>query len=268
VAITTLDGFSAGNLPPTEFFKVGTAPKAAGVLHSQFYASGNPQAAAIASPGLNGAALTSYAGMIPFTNPGSGYSYLSRLVAWATVSCSLLVCDRLWHNSGIAVTTTGAQGITTPTWPTRDKNGATAGVGIMVGLEVTAATTNAGAVTNCTLAYTGDDGNTGTATMASFPATASLGTFVPFQFDGTKNHGGVRAISGLTLGTSLVTGSVALVAYRVLTMIGLTANIVNQLDILTGSAVRLYDNTVPFILQLPTATTATTIGGHLIVAQG
>lgn len=268
MAITTVDGVIAGLLPPEKFIKVGGTMEAAGVMHSLAYVSGRPGAAVAPTPGLAGAALTTYGGQIPFTNPGSGNSYLARLSATATIGGTLMVYDRLWHNSGFTVTTTTAQTVTSAAWPARDANGSTNGAGVLVGIEVSTATTNAGAIANMTMEYTNQSGTpTRTATVTSFPATAAAGTFVPFQLQAGDT--GVRAITSLTLGTSLVTGTVHLVAYRELgdSVVVAVSNGTTQ-DAFGTGLVRLYDNTVPFLLWLPSATTAATVQGSLTVTQG
>lgn len=268
MAITTLDGVIAGMQPSQDFLKVGATMEAAGIYHSFFYTAGRPGAATAPSPGLAGAALTSYAGQIPFSNPVSGNTYLARLEATPSVAGSLILIDRLWHNSGIAVTTTTAQTINSATWPARDMDASTNGNGILIGIEVGTATTNASAVTNTTMSYTDSDGTSGkTARITSFPATAVAGTFVPFLL--AAGDVGVRSIQNITLGTSYGAGAIFLVAYRVLSKLNLPiANTGNALDALTGGFVRLYDNTVPQLLWIPTATTAVTISGQMIVSQG
>ena len=110
MAITTVDGIIAGLQVPQPFFKVGATMEAIGVLHSLFYTTGVPGAAVAPTPGLAGAALTTYAGQIPYTNPGAGNGYLAGVNVNATLVGTLLVCDRLWHNSGFTQTTTTADG--------------------------------------------------------------------------------------------------------------------------------------------------------------
>jgi hypothetical protein len=268
MAITTVDGIIAGMRPPEDFLKIGAAMEAIGVHHSYAYTSGRPGAAVAPTPGLAGAALTTYAGQIPWVNPGSGNSYLARLQTTPSVAGALILYDRLWHNSGITVTTTTGQTINSVTWPARDRDGSTNGEGILVGIEVSTATTNAGAITNTTLTYTNQAGTgSRTATMASFPATAAAGTFVPFQLQAGDT--GIRSIQTLTLGTSYVTGTIHLVAYRILARLECSiANTGASLDAITSGFPRLYNDTVPFLLWLPTATTATTNNGHLIITQG
>jgi hypothetical protein len=255
-------------LPPQEILKIGGTTEAAGVLHSLFYSTGLPGAAAAPAPGLAGAALTSYAGQIPWTNPVSGNSYLARLQLTSTTACRASLVDRLWHNSGLVVTTTTAQTINSVTWPARDRNGTTAGDQVMVAVEVRTATTNASAVTNMTMSYTNSDGVAGrTATITSFPATAAVGSFIPFQLQAGDN--GIQSIQTITLGTSLAAGAIHLVAYRTLAQMELIlANTGASIDAITGGFVRFYDSSVPFLIYLPTATTATTLSGMLIITQG
>ena len=269
MAITTVDGLLAGLQPPIDFIKVGATMEAAGVFHTYFYTTGNPGAAAANGLAIGGAALTSYAGQIPFTNPVSGNTYLARLTASATTAGKLVLIDRLWHNDSIAETTTTGQVVTSATLPARDRNGSTNGEGVNVAIEVSVATTNAGAVTNTTLTYTNstNTGGTKTATITSFPATAVAGTFVPFQL--AAGDTGVRSLGTLTLGTSYGGGTIHLVMYRVIAELPITtANVGNQIDAFTGGFPRLYDNSVLQLLWLPTGTGATTVTGSIVFAQG
>lgn len=268
MAITTLDGVLAGMQPTSHFVKVGATMEAAGVMHSLAYSTGSPGAIATPAPGIAGAALTTLSGSLPWSNPASGNTYLARLTANATGSGTLILVDRLWHNSGIAVTTTTAQTVNSAAWPARDRNGTTNGDDILIGIEVSTATTNGAAVTNTTMSYTDSAGTAGnTATITSFPQTAVAGSFVPFQL--AAGDVGVRSIQSVTLGTSYGGGAIHLVAYRVLSRVDVAvANIGNAVDALTGGFPRLYDNTVPMLLWLPTATTAVTVLGEFIVTQG
>lgn len=273
MAITTLDGVIAGMTPPQMFLKNGGTMEGVGQLHSLFYTAGRPGAAVAPTPGMAGAALTTYAGQIPFTNPVSGNSYLARLQANTNLVGTLVLCDRLWHNSGIAVTTTTAQTVNSVAWPARDSGGLTNGNNIGVALEVSTATTNAAANSTMSISYTnqagtaGKTGNVGAAIPLAFPATAVAGTFVPFTF--AAGDTGVRSIQTITLAVSLGAGTVHLVAYRELARLEITAaNIGNAIDALTSGFVRMYDNTVPYLLWVPSATTAVQFQGSLIVTQG
>lgn len=269
MAITTLDGIVAGLIAPQNFMKVRSGvTEGIGIMASCAYDVGLPGAIAAPASGMAGAALTTLAGQIPFTNPGAGYSYLARLEAASSVAGTLLLVDRLWDQSGIAVTTTTAQTINSAAWPARDRNGATSGDGVLVGIEVRTATTNAGAIANTTMSYTDQSGNAGaTGTIPSFPATAVAGTFVPFAL--AAGDSGVRSVQTITLGTSYGGGAIHLVAYRILARLGLpVVNVGFALDAIAAGFPRLYDNTVPMLLWLPAAATAYTIAGQMSVAQG
>lgn len=265
MSINSLDAIVQGRKPPYSFLKVGTTMEAAGVLHSLLYTPGG--AGVAPSPGLAGAALTSYSGQIPFNNPVSGNTHLDVFNCTSTQFGTLYLLDRLWHNSGIAVTTTTAQTINSVTWPARDRDGATSGVDVLVAIEVSTATTNGAAVTNTTMSYTNQAGTASkTATITSFPATSVAGTFIPFEL--AAGDTGVRSIQTVTLGTSYGAGAVHLVAYRVLGKVPIYQGNGNFLDPIQGGLNRLYDNTVPFLIWRPVSTTAVTLDGEVFYTQG
>jgi hypothetical protein len=267
MAITTLDGAIAGMQYPRIFSKAVTGTMVAGRPHSLFYLAGMPGAATAPSPGMAGAALTSYAGQIPFSNPGSGNTYLARFQGMATIAGTLVLADRLWHNSGITVTTTTAQTVNSAAWPARDVSASTNGDGVRIGLEISTAT-GAGAATP-TISYTDESGNAGStgAMEVAYAASSIAGTFYPFTL--AAGDTGVRSIQSVTLSVSMTSGTVHLVAYRELARLELTAaNVPNAIDAITSGFPRLYDNTVPFIFFIPSTTTTSNISGHVIYTQG
>ena len=290
MAISTLAGANSGLKPPYYFRKVGTAMEAANIFHSYFYSTGEPAAAAVPSPGINGAPLTTYAGQIPFNNPSAGNSYLSRFIcqSFGNVGIGpLFLFDRLWHNSGLVVTTTTEQLIVSGAMPARDFSATTNGVDLMVAIEVSTATTNVAPVTTTTLNYTNAVGTAGrVGTITSFPLTAAAGTFVPFELQAGDT--GVRSIQGITLGVSYVTGAIHLVVYRALDMMALalapghlsgsfipSVPVNNRRvqypgrDLFSSGFVRMFDSTVPFMVGVATGTTATDLrAGIFEVAQG
>lgn len=270
MSITTVNGLVAGMQPPHDFFKIGAAMEdptvTSGIYHSFLYTAGNPGAAAIPASGINGGALTTYAGQVPFSNPVSGNTYLATLSASATTAGKLILCDRLWHNSGLVVTTTTGQAITFPTLPARDSAGATSGADVLIGLEVSTITGN-GAATAPTITYTNSAGSGSKTGTAAFPATAVAGTFVPFSL--AAGDVGVRSVQTVTLGTSLVSGVIHLVAYRILGTIEINAaNYGDTKDFVRLGLPKLYNNTVPWLLWQHTVATATNIQGMLTYAQG
>lgn len=267
MAITTLDGVLAGMRPPVTFTKAATPTLVAGRPHSLFYLAGMPGAAVAPTPGLAGAALTSYAGQLPFSNPPSGNSYLARLQAQATIAGTLILADRLWHNSGLSLTSTTAQTINSVAWPARDANGSSNGEQVLIGLEVTTAT-GSGTPT-FTMSYTNQDGvagKTGTGILTGV-ATSAIGAFYPMGL--AAGDTGVRSVQSFTLSATWTSGAASLVAYRELARLELTAaNVPAAIDAVTSGFPRLFDNTVPFLIFVPSTTTASNIAGQLVITQG
>lgn len=268
MAITTIDGAIAGMKPPEYFAKAVSGTLVAGRPMNLNYLAGVPGAmAAPSSPGVGGVALTSYAGQIPIP-AASGNTHLARFSGVSSAQGGILMlCDRLWHNNALSVTTTGAQTVNSAAWPARDKNASTDGVGVYIGLEISAAT-GAGAATP-TISYTNDanaSGKTGSM-QVTYAASSITGTFYPFTL--AAGDTGVRSIQSVTLSVSMTSGSISLVAYRPLAQIELSAaGIPNAVDALTSGMPRLYDNTVPFLLYIPQTTSTTLTTGSVVYTQG
>lgn len=266
MTIMSVDQLIAGLLAPTSWRKAAFTGEAVGEMFSPFFTAGMPGAAA-APTGLNGTALTTYAGQIPVPAAVSGEAiYLADLAAQQGGNVAgIWLCDRLWHNGSIVVTTTGAQAITHPGLPARDRSGTTLGDGVEIGLEVSTATTNAG-TTAPTISYTdsaGVAGNTGT--IPTFPITAVAGQFSVFSL--AAGDTGVRTVESLSLNTSLVTGTVHLVMFRRLAYIPLAVAGVGA-SMPPGLPVRLYDNSVPFALYDLIGTAGGVVAGRIQWAQG
>ncbi len=259
MAILTMDDIANSWLPPEMIQKDPFTGEASGQLHSAWYLAGRPGAATAPATGVNGAQLTSpVSGQIPFPAAVVGKNtYLGGFdgAQGANIGSAMLV-DRLWHNSALVVTTTGAQAIAHPGIPARDMDGASNGRGVMLALEVSTATTNGSAITNMTASYTNENGVAGrTATVASFPATAVAGTFVPFAL--AAGDQGVRSVQSVSFGTSLGGGAVHLVQYRPIDIFALaSANIAGKLGPFEVGMPRLYDGSVPHLVYLLTGTAA------------
>lgn len=268
MAITTLDGVIAGLLPPQDFMYGTITPEAGGRWHSLLYDAGRPGPGVAPTPGINGEALTTYGGQIPFTNPPGGQNtYLARLEAHGSQSSKLMLYDRLWQNSGIVVTSTAAQSITPVAIPPRDRNGAALGHGVTAWLEVTTATTNGGSIWPITLSYTNQDGTAGrTGTFESFPATAVKGTFTQCYLQAGDT--GIRSVQSITLPVSMVSGAVSLVLIRMLSSISWQANVGASSDVVQLGMPRMYDNSVPMLAWLPSQVSGITLNGQIIMAQG
>jgi hypothetical protein len=276
MAITTLAGVEAGLVPAGIFAKTSAnQTDSQNYWLTSFYAAGYPPAAATPSPGLSGAALTSYEGQIPFTNPVSGNTYLAglrRAFLATTVNASqrtLMIVDRLWHNSGIDLTVTTAQTVNSVTFPARDLNQSTNGEGVYLWLEVSSQL-GAG-LPAVTVDYTnsaGTAGRTGSLLM-SFRTAAPQGHVFPIGLDtGDK---GVRSVQSITFSVAVSTGAIHLVAYRPIAMINNASAASNYSvdDALTLAMPQLWNNSVPQNVSIP-ATNGAVDGGAITVqyAQG
>lgn len=268
-------GLGAYNGFSVPFMKLGTAADAVGFWYCTSKDAGFPGAWAPGTPGINGrvtdGTAAGDAGCIPIKNPAVGANFLTELIMGSSINHSNLFFDVLWVNSGINVTTTTAQAIVTPTLPARDVNGATNGEGCMIGLLFVAAATNAAAIANSTVSYTNSDGVAGrTATLANgngaqIPATPVIGTIVWFFMQAGDK--GVRSIESITLGTSLVTGTVSLLIARDIASIGTFIANTQVQRALSPPGVRLYNNTCMLHCVLASATTATFFNGELTVQE-
>lgn len=262
-------GYSGKNVA---FYKVGTAAEAVGLRYCYAKDTGFPGAWAPGTPGLAGRATdgttASDVGCIPIANPSSGANYLVDVVTCQSVAGMTELIDVLWVNSGTVVTTTTAQTINSVTLPARDLNGSTNGECVQAGILVTTATTNAGAVTNTTLTYTNQAGTgSRTATISSFPATAVIGTFVPFQL--AAGDTGIRSIQSVTLGTSYGGGAISLVMFR--NICHSSNPVVNVGSISTNlpynPGIRLYNGTCLLPVNLASATTAASLSGSITIME-
>jgi hypothetical protein len=254
--------------------KVGTATEGTAYWYSFGKDAGFTGAWSPGTPGLNGRATdgTTAAdnGSLTLWTP-TGSLYITETAATTTTLCTIMLADVVWVNTGIVVTTTTAQAITSPTFPARDLNGSTDGEGYVIGLLTTTANTNAAAISGSTVTYTNSAGTgSRTATLLGvagdqIPPTPVLGTVVWFQL--AAGDKGVRSIQSITLGTSLGGGAVSLIVARPLTLLSCTQVNVALVSKYSDPGIRIYTGSViiPFIKN--TSSTAVTLTGHVVVAE-
>lgn len=225
--------------------------EAYGVFHFLGLSAGIIPAWAIGTSGLGGrAVVNSETGFLPLPNTSNNLILTKNLVTGTNTGIYYLV-DVLFVNDGLVVTTTTAQTVNTVTLPSRDNNRSNLGAGCIWGLLVSTATTNGSAITNCTASYTNQGGTSArTATMANFPATAALGSFIPFKLaDGDTS---IKSIESVTLGTSLVTGAVSLCCMRLIDSAMIYS--ANLSEINTNRNVKIYGDECITVMVMPTST--------------
>lgn len=255
MAITTISGVIAGLQPPV----LGAKSQSALIFDNipsaitNFYSAGSPVAASAPSPGIAGAALTSYTGQIPFPNPASGNAYLARLEAQSTEGTrTCLLVDRLWHNSGLSGTTITAQTVNSVAWPARDINGSTNGEGVYIAVEFSGAS-GSGAPT-ITMSYTnsaGTSGRTATNLMSTVANTQSGRMYLMGLAAGDT---GVRSIQTVTFSVSWgAAGNLHLVAYRPIAILNASSAVspgsnAGADDALSLAMPKMWNDSVPQVI--------------------
>lgn len=257
------------------FMKSGTAADTIGYWYCTSKDAGYPGAWSPGTPGVNGRVTdgtqSADYGCIPIVNAATGANYLTELIMQANVNHTHLFFDVLWVNSGIVVTTTTAQAVTTPTLPARDINGTTNGEGCMIAMLTTTANTNAAAIANSTISYTNSRGTSGrTATLTAIAGSQItispvIGTITWFNL--AAGDTGVKSIESITLGTSLGAGAVSFMICRDIATIGTTVVNVAAQKVLGSPGARIFNNSCILHCYLASATTATFCNGELTVME-
>jgi hypothetical protein len=270
-SVPALDGFYTVTYVDATHFSVPvnvTTAGTGGVCFCYNKGAGAGTAGLVGKVLTTGMAGSLTSGQLPFTNPVAGFSYNARLQGQATIAGSLLLCDRLWENSGISPIKATEQVFTgSAQIPARDQDGTNVGTGVYAGVEVAVAT-GASAPT-FTVKYTntlGTAGKTGTNIVANV-ASSIAGTFYPIGL--AAGDLGIQKAESITLSATQTSGTIQVVLYRILARLELTAaNVPNAIDALTGGFPRLYDDVVPFLIFIPSAVTSSNITGHAIWSQG
>lgn len=237
-----------------------------------FYAAGFPGPAVAPSPGVSGTdnTFTSYSGQLAFPATQSGQTiHLAKFLGMSSATAgTMLLCDRIWHNSGLSATITTSQTVNSNAWPARDDNESANGEGILVGMEVSTAT-GTGTPASLSLGYTNQAGTAGR-TGANIPAMAAslpIGTFYPFSLQAGDT--GVRSIQSFQINTTAWTsGTIHLVAYRIIDAIEISvAGISESRNIINGGLKRCWNGTIPYVMFIPGGTTSTQLFYNVMFAQ-
>lgn len=270
MAITTLSGAKTGLTQPSIVAKNSISSAVAGTFLTYWAQAGRPAAGAYDTT-LNGVTLSSAStpvtGQIPYVHPASGNSHLGRIKIGSNVKGSIWLCDRIWHNGGYTITSTAAQNITSPTWPARDVAGSTNGDGILLAVEVSASV-GAGAPT-ITISYTNSDGTAGrSGTNIYVTAGSSVATRV-YPIGLQAGDTGVRSVQSLTLSQSWTSGTINLVAFRVLAILPIKdAGRTVLIDSLTAGMPQLHSGAVPYIMVHRETSTSAFLSGDVTFTQG
>lgn len=264
MAVSTLDGLVAALTAGESlaFSKSAFTSEGAGTFHSLWAVPGYPGAGAAAGS-VNGVIPTdATAGAFPFTNAaGALNNYLGYISAASATACTLILYDRLWHNSALVGNVTTTQTFTQPAL-TRY----TTGVGVELWGEIYSAIGATGATLTCT--YTDQDGNTGNAATYVHPANAeAVGQMFPFVL--ASGDSGVRLVADADWSVSTGTaGNFGLTLMKRLLTIPLqTANVASVYDAFSSGLREIQDDAcLAFMVQCST-TAQGAINGDFTIAK-
>lgn len=177
--------------------------------------------------------------------PPASEGYINYFSSTAPTTGTLMLADRLWHNGNLSATSTYPQTINSVTFPARDMNKSSNGVGVYLAVEVFSAT-GAGTPT-ITASYTNSDGVSGrTATsISNGAATSTVGSF--YMLGLQDGDVGVRSVQSLTLSATWTSGSLSLVAYRPISFLPISKqNVIERNDALSGGMPQIWPDSCLF----------------------
>lgn len=192
------------------FSKSAAGAASAGGFGSTWLGTGQPAAGVAPSSGLAGDVPTSATtGALQITNAASGALALARFQAGYTASLNgtIMLYDRLWHNSGISATAVTAQTIGSVALTRPDALGKQVEAWWQVYVVMGAGTPQ------ITLTYTDQDGNTGNSALSGVLATTLAANRTgPFQL--AAGDTGVRSIQTYQADATFTSGTLGLVLRR------------------------------------------------------
>lgn len=265
MTVSTMDGLVAALTAgeTRSFLKASQTSEGAGTWHSLWKAAGFPGAGG--NPGsANGEIPTdATAGAFPFTNAaGSDNNYLGYIGAATSTAGTLILYDRLWHNSTLSGALTTAQTFTQPAL-TRYTNGQ----GVELWGEVY--TAMGATASTFTATYTDQDGNASNSATYVMPANA-LSANQMFPFDLASGDYGVRSVQQVQLSASTGTaGNFGLTLLKRIVTIPLPqVNVGVVYDAFSSGLREISDDAcLAFMVQCSTTNTGT-INGELTIAKG
>lgn len=216
-----------------------------------------PGAAAIAIP------TSATTGALPFSNPGSGASYLAAAIGFSsTVSGTLIVYDRIAHSSALSGTVATAQ--------TVGGSALTRGgdhIGTRLFLECYSAL--GASASNVTCSYTNQAGTSGRTTVSqAMIASLPANTLVPLVLQ--SGDTGVQAVASVTLSATTGTaGNFGVTLMRELARIPVfLANVPTSHDAIALGMPVIPDNACIAFAYVSTTTSTGVVQGLLSIAQG
>ncbi len=258
MTIATLADANSGRRNEIEIAKTVGATNIAG-LGTSWGGAGFPAAGAYDTT-LNGVALSApITGQIPFDNASGGLeAYIYSLTANMRTPMIVTLCDRLWHNGGINITSTSLQSVTSPTFPARDRNAAVNGEDVFLDLEVSATTAAVSQTVTVTYKNTANTGGRVGTNIIAISGASSAQTAFPISVD--SGDKGVRGVEGIQFSLNWTSGTVNLVARREIASVIIKRDSERgAIDAITGCLAKMHPDSVPYLMSRTTAVRQTNL---------
>lgn len=245
------------------FMKTTATSQAAGRYHSLRQVAGQPGASSGTPPTGNGEIpIMTTAGGIVFPAPsGTNVNYLAQAVIAGSVQGTLMLYDRLWHNSGLVGNVTTAQ-----TWTQPSLTRYSDGLGVEMWMEIYTAT--GGTSVTATATYTNNNNVSDRLATTTIPATTVVGQMIPFAL--AAGDMGIRSTTQVLLSASTgLGGNFGMVLLKRIADIPLNAtNVAAVMDTFTIGMPDVATNAHLCAAVLCSGTSTGIIHGTLQIVQG
>lgn len=270
MAITTLAGIDAGHCNSNNATLIKPTATNGFLIrpHNLLYVGGGfPANATPNASGLSGAAVTSFTGQIR-SPAASNTTYIKSISLSSQSTGTFLLCDLLWHNSGLSLTTSPtAQTVNSVAFAARDNNESTNGDGVVVALVVTGATGTGTPI--LTLGYTNQSGTASRSSNACTVSLSSTAAGATYFFGMQAGDTGVRSIQSYAQSATWTSGTAHLIAFRpILTVPVFSVTKRYVADITENGLVKIFDNSVLFGLFFSASGTMSGLDATIEYTQG
>lgn len=267
MAITTLAGIDSGMVQNKVLIRPTSV--AGSLIRPQnllYVGGGFPANASVNSNGLAGAAVSGYTGEIGIPS-ASNTTYIKAVNINSQNAGTFILCDLLWHNSGLSNTITTSQTINSVAFAARDDNGTADGVGVVAALVVTGAT-GAGTPT-ITLGYTNSSNTAGRSAITVSASLASTTAGATYFFGMQSGDVGVRSIQTYQQSATWTSGTVHLMAFRPILTVPVYSSVKRYYaDITEQGLTKIYDGSTLFGLFFSAIGNMTGLNATIEYTQG
>lgn len=267
MTITSLAGIDPGTVQSSYLIKPtlvnGSLTRPQNLL---YFGGGYPGNASVNSNGLSGAAVTSYTGSIDIPE-ASNTTYIKAVNVSAANAGIFMLCDLLWHNSGLSLTSTTSQTINSAAFAARDSNESANGEGVIVALFITGSTGSGTPVLS--LGYTNQSG---TASRSSNAVTASLSSTAAgasYFFSLQDGDTGIRSIQSYQQDATWTSGTAHLAAFRPILTVPVYSSVKRYYaDITENGLIKIFNSSVLFGLFFSSNGTMSGLSATIEYTQG